>query len=71
MIVSGETGMLARPEPGAVMAALRGLLERRDELELWGRRGRAYVEAHHGLDRQGQAYRRLYERVLSEGALGG
>lgn len=64
-IVPDATGCLCPPEPEALALALRRVMARPAMLEAWGPAGRRFVEEHHGLARQGDAYLRLYREALS------
>jgi len=64
VIRHGETGWLASPSAGDMAEVLRMCLDNPAKLHACGGQSRKYVESHHSLLAQGQAYKRLYDQVI-------
>jgi glycosyltransferase involved in cell wall biosynthesis len=65
VLISGEAGMLVRPEdPPALAAAILALVRDPDAAQEMGRRGRELVEQRYSLDRCAERHLRAYELAL-------
>ncbi len=69
LIRPGETGWLFHPQnPEDLRIQVLDALTREGEARRRGRKAKEWIETHHGLDKEAQAFEALYGRLLNEGS---
>jgi len=64
-VVDGETGLLVENTPAAIAAAVRRILENRDEARAMAEAARRRAESLFGVEAMVEGTIRVYHRVLS------